>query len=199
MKFGFLVFSVLLVCIGKAQEIHSFKVSDVTKLTFLNPGISYEKAIGEFETIYGQAFMNTSAYFSYSDALGSSAGVYFDPALTLQYRYYYNFRRREAKGKRTELNSLNYLSGMAESVFSKARLASEYLEEKKLRAINKIGIAWGMQRNYKKRFSLDLYIGPAYLFTRVTEPTASGGTRTRSFGKLTTIGQLNLGFWLNRR
>jgi Zn-dependent oligopeptidase len=38
-------------------------VTTLTKITFLGPSISHEKAIGKFQTIYGQAYLAT--YFSW--------------------------------------------------------------------------------------------------------------------------------------
>jgi hypothetical protein len=46
------------------------------------------------------------------------------PALALQYRYYYNAARRRAKGKRTEMNSLNYVSALVETDFYKENVSS---------------------------------------------------------------------------
>jgi hypothetical protein len=82
-----------------SQNIEESELSNVTKATFLNPGISYEKKIGKFQSLYAQAFMNTSFGLGYSSSLGNTSFIYFDPALAVQYRYYYNFAKREAKGK----------------------------------------------------------------------------------------------------
>ncbi len=181
------------------QEKGNPDIRDVTKATFLNPGISYEKRIGKFQSLYAQAFMNTSFAIGFSDALGNTSVIHFDPALTLQYRYYYNSAKREAKGKRTEMNSLNYLSSILETTFSKGSISSSYYTEKKRRAINILGIAWGFQRNYKKRFSLDFDLGIGYLFTKGTTTDYTGQYITKNIGQFTTVSQLNLGFWLNKR
>lgn len=174
-------------------------VTDVTKATFLNPGISYEKRIGKFQSLYGQAFMNTSFGVGFSSSLGNTSYIYFDPALTIQYRYYYNFAKREAKGKRTAMNSLNYVCAILETVFSKAAISSSYYPETNRRAINTFGLAWGFQRNYKKRFSLDLNLGGGYFYTKVTTMDNAGQFISENTGQFTTVGQLNLGFWLNKR
>ena len=134
-----------------------------------------------------------------SSTWGFTSFIYFDPALTLQYRYYYNTVKREAKGKRTEMNSLNYLSAIEQTTFSKNSISSSYYAEIDRRAINAIAIAWGFQRNYHNRFSLDLNIGGGYLYTRVTTKNNSGQFITNHTGKFTSMGQINLGFWLNKR
>ena len=100
--------------ISYGQEKTETDIINLTKITFLNPGISYEHRIGKLQSLYFQAFMNTSAGVSYSSSFGWNSGIYFDPALTAQYRYYYNAKKRESKGKRTEWNNLNYLAGISD-------------------------------------------------------------------------------------
>lgn len=181
------------------QNKQSTEITNVTKVTFFNPGISYEKRIAKSQSLYAQLFMNTSFAIGFSDALGTTSYIHFDPAVSLQYRCYYNFRRREDKGKRTEMNSLNYLAGIVETTFSKESISSSYLIEKDRRAINVFGIAWGFQRNYPKRFSLDINFGPGYLYTTVTTMNDTGQLITKNAGQFIPVGQINLGFWLNKR
>ena len=176
-----------------SQDKSQADIVNITKLTFLDPGISYEKRIGKLQSLYFEAFMSISGSIGYSDALGNTSTFYLDPSLALQYRYYYNSEKRQSKGKRTDMNNLNYFSAIIETVFSKRRVSSNYFEERDHRTINTIGLVWGIQRNYKSRFSLDLNLGPGYYFTKATV----GGTIHVS--GFTTIGQLNFGFWLNKR
>ena len=137
----------------------------VTKLTFFNPGVSYEQPIGPKQTLYGQLFMNTSFSYSYSSSLGSDFLLYIDPASTLQYRYYYNGNKRVLKGKRTQMNSMNYVNAVFEANFSSRPFHTNPIETHR-RFINSLGLAWGLQRNYPKRFSLDLYFGFGYVFAK---------------------------------
>jgi hypothetical protein len=174
-------------------------ITDITKATFVNPGISYEKKIGKFQSILGQAFINTSFSISYSSSLGNTSSITFDPALSFQYRYYYNYDKRQKKGKRTEMNSLNYLSPTFETIFSKNRISTSHYIENNRRPINTVGVVWGIQRNYRKRFSLDFNLGLGYLFTTASLPDNTGLTIKENIGKLSSLGQLNLGFWLNKR
>ena len=173
-------------------------ITDITKVTILNPGLSYEKRIAKFQSLYAQIFLNTSAFIGYSSSFGFNSGIYFDPAFTIQYRYYYNSAKRETKGKRTEMNSLNYVAAIINIVYSKNRLSSEHYVENNQRAINKFGLAWGFQRNYKKRFSLDFNLGPGILFAKATLPGDTGPV-IKNVVQFTGVGQLNLGFWLNKR
>src|SRR5689334_15473284 len=95
------------------------EVTDVARITILSPGFSYEMKAGKFQTLFFQVFMNTSAYAEYSSYFGYESRFYFDPAVTAQYRYYYNAGKRTDKGKRTEMNSMNYLALIDELFFSK--------------------------------------------------------------------------------
>jgi hypothetical protein len=180
-------------CFSQEKTINDIR--DITKAAFLDPGISYEKRIGKLQSLYGQAFLSTSAYIGYSDALGNTSEINFYPALALQYRYYYNWAKRNAKGKRTEMNSLNYISAITETAFYKENVTGQ----NDLRNLNTLGIAWGLQRNYPKRFSLDLNFGLGYAFTKETTINDTGDFITKNAGEFTTIGQISLGFWLNKR
>ena len=132
--------------------------------------------------------------------MGDKATFVLDPALTLGYRFYYNYNKREEKGKRTAMNSLNYLSPVFETSYSKNAISSDYLVEEKRRLMNTVGLVWGIQRNYMKRFSLDLQLGAGYLFANSMESgSGSGNTIHKMAGRATTIGRLSLGIWLNRK
>ncbi|MEO6668965.1 MAG: hypothetical protein ABIN36_05790 [Ferruginibacter sp.] len=182
-----------------SQDKADAPVTNVTKITFINPGASYEKSIAKKQTLYIQAFMNLSGSFEYSSTYGSSSTIFFDPAFTFQYRYYYGLKRRDRKGARTAMNSANYLSAIYENVFSKRSISNSYYIEDRRRAVNTVGVVWGMQRNYQRRFSLDLNIGAGYLFTRSTLPYSSWQTAKEHSGQFTIPGQVNLGIWLNKK
>ena len=182
-----------------AQEKMQTDIVNITKVTFLDIGISYEKKVAKFQSILGQAFMNTSISIGYSSSLGNTSSIKFDPALSLQYRYYYNYDRRQKKGKRTEMNSLNYLSPTFVTILTKKRISTSHYIENNRRPINTVGVVWGIQRNYNKRFSVDFNLGLGYLFTTVSLPDNTGQTIKENIERFSTLGQLNLGFWLNRR
>lgn len=182
-----------------AQENRQTDIVNITKATFLNPGISFEKRVAKFQSLLGQAFLSTSFSIGYSGFLGNTSSITFNPALSLQYRYYYNYERRQKKGKRTEMNSLNYLSATIKTIFSNKRISTSHYIEDNRRPISTVGVVWGIQRNYKKRFSLDFHSGLAYLFTTATMPDNTGQTVKENVGKFSTLAQLNLGFWLNKR
>lgn len=178
-----------------SQETKETDVTDVFKANFFDPGISFEKRIGNSQTVYAQAFLSTSVFIGYSSSLGNISSVDIYPAFTLQYRYYYNGNKRAAKGKRTEMNSMNYISVVTEADFYK----DNRYELNKSRTSKTLGAAWGFQRNYPKRFSLDINFGLGYSFGKQTVYNYPGSYSDISYGELTTLGQISLGFWLNKR
>ena len=182
-----------------SQKQTTVDVTRVTRVAFLNPGFSYEDRVGRLQTVHFDAYLSTSAYYSYSSSLGTNAGIYFDPALMVQYRYYYNAAARESKGRRTERNSMNYIGPMFDVAFSKAAVTEQSLEEENRRPISTVGFIWGIQRNYKKRFSLDLNVGLGYYFTQGTELDYYGQPVKISQSGFTVPTNISLGFWLNKR
>ncbi|HEV8282696.1 MAG TPA: hypothetical protein VGQ09_00220 [Chitinophagaceae bacterium] len=184
---------------GFSQNKTDVDITRVTKITFLNPGFSYENRVGKFQSVYLNAYLATSAYFFYSSNLGTSSGIYFDPALSVQYRYYYNAARRESRGKRTAMNSLNYVGPIFDVIFSKDAMTEFSYEEEKRRPVYTFAFVWGIQRNYERRFSLDINLGAGYFFTKGTIEDGSGQLITVNQSKFTTTGNLSLGFWLNKR
>lgn len=180
-----------------SQNKSEINTANVAKITFINPGVSYERSIARLQTLYAQVFMNTSAIFSYSSALGNNTKFYFDPALAMQYRYYYNGKKRFERDKRIEMNSMNYVTAAFETIFSKRPFVTGF-EENNYRLLNSFGLAWGFQRNYKKRFSLDLNLGLAVLFAKSTAQIYPQ-TVYKKYNQLAPIGQLNIGYWLNKR
>jgi len=170
-------------------------IRDVTKATFFNPGVSYEKRVGKLQSLTAQAFLSTTIFIGYSSSLGNTSHIDMYPALSLQYKYYYNVTKRKEKGKRTEMNSANYISAITEIDFYEDRV----LPEKDIRTQKIIGVSWGFQRNYPSRFSLDLNFGLGYVFTKQTTINDAGQYITKNIGEFTNVGQIALGFWLNKR
>lgn len=181
-----------------AQEKSESQVTDLIKVNFLTPGINYEKKVGKSQTLVALAYLNTAILIGASSAQGIRSNVFIDPAVQLQYRFYYNYQKRQEKVKRTALNSLNYISPTFQFVFSDRRTSSEYFFESKRRAMNTIGAVWGFQRNYNNRLSLDFNIGLGYLFTTATTINNSELIRI-NVGQISPMSQLTLGFWLNKR
>jgi hypothetical protein len=182
-----------------SQEKDSMVLINIPKITFFNPGISYEKRIANFQSLYAQLFLNTSFSLGYSDSWGATSSISFNPAATLQYRYYYNARTRAGNGKNIKMNNLNYISVITETSIITEKIFLVDHVKKEHSALNKFSIAWGLQRNYKSRFSLDLNFGPCYFFGKVTSENNAGELTTKNEDEFTIAGQINLGFWLNKR
>ena len=182
-----------------SQEESKPEITNVTKITFLDPGLGYEKRIAKNQSVNIQGFMNISAGFNSSSSFGTSSYFYLDPALMLQYRYYYNLLQRENKGKRTEMNSANYISPIFETVFYKVRTSDDQHTDKNRVIVNTLGVVWGFQRNYKCRFSLDLNMGVGYLFGEQAELDYNGKIIFTNVSEFTVPVNFTLGFWLNKR
>ena len=187
----------LLLISGKcfSQDDIGNNIRDVTKATFFDPGISYEKSVGKLQSLTARAFLSSVIAIGYSSSLGNTSSINIYPALSLQYRYYYNTGKRKSKGKRTEMNSANYLAGLTEMYFYKESI----LSETNMRTQKTMGITWGFQRNYASRFSVDLSFGLGYVFTKQTTINDAGQIGTINTGEFTNVGQIALGFWLNRK
>ena len=165
---------------GMAQPAQSNDVEEgIFKINFLPVSISYEMKIASLQSImlepgfgFGFSVVDSYGYFNFS------------PYLNFHYRYYYNFDKRNAKGKRTARNSANYVGAMANyTVYTNY---SNYGEDNKGYRYMTIGPVWGIQRNYPKNFSLGIILGPAISFY-------SSGIRADAIAALT------LGFHLNSR
>ncbi len=126
------------------------------------------------QSIFLQAGMSMDAAVGFSSALGNTSYFHLDPAIHIEYRYYYNYARRQEKNKRTDMNSMNYFNAIVDCYLSKRRVASSDYDEEKLRPVYSAGIGWGFQRNFSKRFSLDYSLGPGVLITRVFRPDIVG-------------------------
>ncbi|WP_276485974.1 hypothetical protein [Paraflavitalea pollutisoli] len=181
-----------------AQQPKTPDVETVTKVTILNPGIGYEHPIGHHQTLYLQGMFSISGSLGYSGNLGWLSELYIHPALSLEYRYYFGWKRRLERGKRVALNSANYLAGFFRTDFPERYYWNNAGSLDRFRkAIHALGVTAGMQRNYRGRFSLDLNIG----FGHTIEPgytDASGYWYTKN-SQFYFPGRLSLGIWLNKR
>jgi hypothetical protein len=182
-----------------AQDGQHPDITDVSKVTFVSPGFSYEKRVARLQSLLGHAYMSTSIYLGYSSSLGNMSSIYFDPAIALQYRYYYNSGKRSEKGKRTEMNSLNYIAAVEDLTFSRNAISSSYYIEASRRPMHRFGLVWGLQRNRPKRFSVDFNIGAGCLMARSTSLNDSAEYVTTTEGVFTLLGQLTIGLWLNKK
>lgn len=179
-----------------AQETST---ENMAAITFLTPGLSYEVKTAKYQTLYATAFMNLAASFSASTETGTESSFYFDPAFNLQYRIYYNFRKREQHFKRTEKNSANFFALSGGTVFSKMRVSSSYFEESSRRPVYHVAGIWGMQRNMPGRLNMNFSAGLGYRWASSTYPLFEGGIGKENYGRLIVPVEIGLGIWLGKR
>jgi hypothetical protein len=183
---------------SSAQEDKPVRdVRDVFRATLISTGLSYEKAFGLHSTAYGHLYVRGAVEETPYSA--NELGFYIDPVLNLQYRYYYNGMKRRERGRRTDMNSMDYVAGTWETWFTKAPLDGGSIERDSRRPATTLGAVWGLQRNYQNRFSLDLNLGMGYRFAKTTNMSLTGQPLERSIQRFTPIVQCHIGIWLNRR
>lgn len=145
---------ILISCSFVSLEAQPYKnvEAELFKVNFINPGVEYEVGIGHDQTLdFGLALQ-----FGANDI-----GYAFLPAINAQYRYYYNFERREQRDKRIEGNSGNYL----------AASGTLFLEEVIIGNLDSgdgffgiLGPVYGIQRTYPSGFNFTLEFGLGYYF-----------------------------------
>lgn len=195
MKFNFTLICLCLLFLNAVYTQDSDVASSIFKVNFLSPGISYEVKTGNSKTLYFQTYLSSAAII---DADADDVSWFFDPALLTQFRYYYNGEKRAAKGKRTAMNSMNYIAPSMEFLYSKFPVGTT-VEENNRRPVYNAGLVWGLQRNYDNRFSVDFAIGPGYRFSTSEATGAGGETSTNRRSEFALLAHLNLGFWLNKK
>ena len=174
----------------KAQE--SDDVQDVFRISLLTPGFSVEKRVGKNQVLYGSIYTRLSLLLGVkelytsnnSGIMGSTTEpivkLFVDPALFLQYRYYYNLQKRSGAGKNILNNSGNYIAPAYRLIYSKVPMPGIYSTysdnitlpapikdfdiSAKKRPVNMAGVLWGLSRTYDNIF-LDLNVGLGYMFT----------------------------------
>lgn len=158
-------------------------VKKVFTLSFLEPGAGVELPFAKEATVKFRAAITATPGLN---SFENDIKFFPRPFGSISVRYYYNFDKRMGQGKNTNLNSANYVAflGMyAGETFRKNENLETYNITPNL--IN-AGFVWGIQRNYKNRFSLDLNVGLGFV----------GEKSQMTYG---VIGEFTLGFWLNTR
>lgn len=98
------------------------------------------------------------------------------------------------------MNSVNYVAPVYSVLFNDGQISENaYPEEENNRPVHTVGAVWGIQWNYKSRFSLDLNLGLGYGFGKSTFYGNNNQLEQRTSCNATAIIHLQLGFWLNKR
>ncbi len=139
-----------------AQSANNVENQQLT-LNVLLPGIIYEHGLSQNSTIAAEITMG----FAYreSDFVESGFGIY--PIGRLQYRHYYNFERRLAKGKNIAGNTGNYIAPTiaiqgGKAIIGDLNYVSDYF--------GGIGAVYGLQRTGQKGLQFRFEVGPGYFF-----------------------------------
>lgn len=135
---------------GKNCELRQFK------LNILNPGVEYEMALGTNTTLDIKAGLQVAL-----DPLVSNIyeEVGFFPAIAGQYRYYYNFEKRQRNRRQIYGNSANYIAPAAAVFFPGARTIDNVVVKD---IISYAGVVTGLQRSYNSGFNFSVDVGAAY-------------------------------------
>ncbi len=125
----------------------------VFKINFIPLSISYEQRLASTHTLLFEGGLGLESRF---DNNTNNLNFLVHPYLDFNYRYYYNFEKRNLKGKRTIMNSGNYWGVLARFFLDPVynTVEGDYQGPFLL-----IGPVWGMQRNYKSHFSLGFRLG----------------------------------------
>jgi hypothetical protein len=125
-------------------------------VNILTPGLEYEYGLTNSTTLD----LRVGSGFAYRKGVfGEGFGVY--PIFNVQYRHYYNLKKRLDKGKNISNNSANYIALSGTIQAGKPIIGNlEYNEG----YFGVIGPVWGLQRYYGAGFKLDLNLGGGYGF-----------------------------------
>lgn len=192
------VFILFFTCLCKcllAQDTSKVTTTDAVRLPFVFWGIDYEKKLTSNQTLVGSVNLFDELNFGYSSSLGFRFSYPLIPSIGLQYRWYYNLNRRAAAGRVVRLNSGNYISARIRTSFPK-NIYDQYR-----RPDNNVGLFYGLQRNYRRRFYFDMGAGVAYQLPQHIALRGPGwtGLSYDVQGKLGFAAYINFGIWLNKR
>lgn len=162
---------------GQAEQATDVE-QGIFKINFLPIAVSYEMRVGPQQTIMFEPGMG----FNWSIDKVDNYYFNFSPFLGFYYRYYYNFDARNAKGKRTARNSVNFVG--VKALYMIYTNYANFGYDREGYKFMTVGPVWGIQRNYPKNFSLGINLGPALSLY-------PGGA------KFDFIADLTLGFHLN--
>jgi len=165
------------------QDQFSPSTTNVLKLNFFLPGISYEQKLSELTTLHLDAYVDgliITAPYSADD----QSHVYPTPSFKAEARTYYNLLKRNFNGKQTARNSANYLAPLYVGRYS---LVDEYEERK---WVNQLGVVWGIQRNVPGRFSIDVNTGLVYTVNWKSY---------YFYDPVNILLHVRLGFWMGRK
>lgn len=135
---------------GKNCELRQFKIN------VFNPGLEYEMALGTNTTLDVKVGLQVAL-----DPLVSNVyeEVGFFPAIAGQYRYYYNFEKRQRNRKQIYGNSANYVAPAIAVFLPETRTINN---QRVKGAFGYAGLVTGLQRSYNSGINFSIDVGAAY-------------------------------------
>ncbi len=162
-----LISSLALLSIAFASHAQQFTAQDeasttksVTNISILSPAITHEIAVSPRQTILLGAELGVISKFNISNGIENSFTT-LTPQIKADFRHYYNFEKRLAKGKNINNNSGNYLALRTMYIFDPIVNKENFLNYNNGLAL---GGVWGIQRVYKSGIYLGLSIGGGFIF-----------------------------------
>ncbi|AEM71952.1 hypothetical protein Murru_2930 [Allomuricauda ruestringensis DSM 13258] len=134
-------------------------LENIFRLNFINPALEYEKKTGDYSVISGAAGIGYGGSYRELEIQGNGFVYIISPFVDIQYKLFYNRKKRVSKGKSILYNSGNYVSLRGITRF--LPLTENVVRTDKTDFA--IGPTWGLQRSFGKiHFLFD--IGPQYYF-----------------------------------
>lgn len=140
--------------------IYAQQTDEVWRLNIINPGIEYEQPVSSKSTISLNVGVGYSGAYPKLTSTSGTGGLYaFAPFADLQFKRFYNLKKRVSGNKATDHNSGNFIS-------LRFRTRGKSIQDNFHRYADydfAIGPTWGIQRNYGN-FHLLLDLGPQFYF-----------------------------------
>jgi hypothetical protein len=171
----------LIFCFSLAENINSQEknTKKVWRVNFLNPAIELELPVASNSTFSTSLGIGYGGSYPHTSTGGSGFLYSINPFLDLQYKFFYNFKKRKTKKLMTDNNSANFISARlltrGNTISSNFNMTTNFDFA--------VGPTWGLQRKYGENFHLLFDVGPIYYF----DSNGKGNIFPIMF-------QLNLGF-----
>jgi hypothetical protein len=138
------------------------------------PKASVERSLFSIQTGFLGIWINNEARLSNSFVLRSElgfaaqiwggsfqkTGFLMTPVVRLEPRWYYNLRKRKAKGKRIDGNSGNFIS--LQTSYYPGGLAISNYDNVEINPAITLSSMWGIQRNIGHHFNYEVAVGMGY-------------------------------------
>jgi len=110
--------------------------------------------------------------YSYSDFDSPKSQYILVPSLSLEPRWYYNFAKRDKRGKSIKKNAANYLT--VKTIYNPDWFKISNAENISGAHVLRIIPSWGLHRNLGSNFDFDVRLGFGYGFASNNTNVASG-------------------------